>query len=60
MTVMTPVATHTAEEPAAGANVAGDIGRDDEDARADHGAHDEHGGVEQAQTLLKADVIVMR
>src|SRR5205823_1652958 len=42
------------EQPAGRADVAGDVAGDDEDARADHGAGDERGGVEQAELLLEA------
>ena len=37
------------QQPAGGPDLARDVGGDDEDARADHGAGDEHGGIQQAE-----------
>ena len=41
------------KQQAGRADRAGDVGADDEDARADHGAHDDHHGVEERHLALE-------
>ena len=52
--VITPVNSQTAKSQPRRADIAGNLGGNDEDARADHGAGHEHRGVEQAQLLLES------
>ena len=47
------------EEPG-GLHLACDVGGDDEDAAADHGAHDQRGGVEEAEAFYKLSHCCMR
>ena len=42
------------QQPAGGPDITADVGGNDEDARADHRAGDQHGGVKKSQLLLNA------
>ena len=54
MIVITPATTHTARSRPAQADRARDVCAHDENAGADHRAHHDHGGVEQAQVAAEA------